>query len=105
MFIHPATAASQGLKEGMWVRVETKAGGVKLQVSFAGHMPEGLLRVPHGWWKPEMARGGDTLSGAWDHADAQICPDDDDFLDREQGIPHFKGVPCRIVKLDAEAVT
>jgi hypothetical protein len=63
-------------------------------------MPEGLLRVPHGWWKPEMARGEQTLSGAWDYADAQICPDDDDFLDREQGIPHFKGLPCRIVKLD-----
>ena len=99
MFIHPATAATEGISEGEWVRVETIAGGVKLQVSFAGHMPEGLLRVPHGWWKPEMPRGDECLSGAWDFADAQICPDDDDFLDREQGIPHFKGLPCRIVKL------
>ena len=27
--------------------------------------------------------------------DAQLCRDDEDFLDQEQGIPHLKGVPCR----------
>lgn len=68
--------------------------------SFMSNMPEGLLRVPHGWWKPEMARGGAIHSGAWDHADAQICSDDDDSLDREQGIPQFKGVPCRIKRVE-----
>ena len=47
----------------------------------------------------EMARGLGRLSGAWEYADAQLCPDDDDFLDREQGIPHLKGIPCRINKL------
>lgn len=99
MYIHPKTAAEQGLSEGDWVLVETKEGGVKLRTSFKGNMPEGLLRVPHGWWKPEMARGGTCLSGAWDYADAQICPDDDDYLDREQGIPHFKGVPCRVTRI------
>lgn len=104
MFIHPKTAQEQGVEEGDWVQVLTKVGGVKLLVSFEGHMPEGLLRVPHGWWKPEMERGAKILSGAWDYADAQICPDDDDFLDREQGIPHFKGVPCRIVKLTEAAM-
>ena len=35
------------------------------------------------------------------YADAMLCPDDEDFLDREQGIPHLKGIPCRINKLDA----
>jgi hypothetical protein len=25
-----------------------------------------------------------------------LCPDDEDFLDREQGIPHLKGLPCRL---------
>ena len=46
-----------------------------------------------------MLQGLDQLSGAWDHADAQLCPDDDDFLDREQGVPHLHGIPCRINKL------
>ena len=33
---------------------------------------------------------------AWTHADAQLCADDPDFLDREQGIPHLKGIPCTV---------
>jgi len=100
MFIHPADAAASGLEEGEWVEVETRAGKVRLATHIRSDMPVGLLRVPHGWWKPEMPQGdAQGLSGAWLHADAQICPDDDDFLDQEQGVPHFKGVPARILKL------
>ena len=63
-------------------------------------MPDGLVRIPHGWWKPEMEQGlRQKLSGALRFADAMLCPDDEDYLDREQGIPHLKGLPCRIVKL------
>jgi hypothetical protein len=36
------------------------------------------------------------LSGSWDHADAQIAPDDPDHIDLEQGIPHLKGMACRV---------
>jgi hypothetical protein len=46
-----------------------------------------------------MPKGKEGLSGAWDFADAQICPDDDDYLDLEQGIPHLKGLPCSVHKL------
>jgi hypothetical protein len=59
--------------------------------------------VPHGWWKPETEQGRAHLSGAWDFADAQLTRDDDDFRDREQGIPHLKGVPCRIRLLGSDA--
>ena len=45
------------------------------------------------------------LSGALRFADAMLCPDDVDFLDREQGIPHLKGLPCWINKLGASART
>ena len=103
MYIHADDAAEHGVAEGDWVEVETQQGGVRLQATLRDDMPRGLLRVPHGWWKPELAQGGDGLSGAWLHADAQICPDDDDFLDREQGIPHFKGLPARIRRLSAAA--
>ena len=58
----------------------------------------GWCRVPHGWWKPETEQGAGKLSGALKYADAQLCRDDEDFLDLEQGIPHLKGVPCRILK-------
>jgi len=33
------------------------------------------------------------------YADAQLCRDDEEYLDREQGIPHLKGVPCQIYKV------
>lgn len=96
VFVHAADAARYALADGAWVDVETPHGRVRLQTAIRDDMPEGLLRVPHGWWKPEL-RDPATLSGAWLHADAQICPDDDDHLDREQGIPHFKGLPARLV--------
>lgn len=46
-----------------------------------------------------MKQGAGHLSGALKYADAQLCRDDEDYLDREQGIPHLKGVPCRINKV------
>lgn len=99
LFIHPEDARAADLVEGEWVDVETKAGRVALMTAIRKDMPRGLLRVPHGWWKPEMPQGDQGgLSGAWMFSDAQICPDDEDFLDREQGVPHFKGVPARIHK-------
>ncbi len=99
-YLHPADAAEWRVSEGEWIDVETRAGRVRLQATLRDDMPKGLIRVPHGWWKPEAPQGEGELSGAWAHADAQICPDDDDFLDREQGIPHFKGVPAAIHKLE-----
>jgi hypothetical protein len=42
-----------------------------------------------------------ALSGALRFADAMLCPDDEEYLYREQGIPHLKGLPCRVAKLGA----
>ncbi len=100
VFIHADDAAAQALAQGEWVVVETAASKMKGKLAIRDDMPRNLIRVPHGWWKPETARGKQFLSGAWDYADAQITRDDDDFLDREQGIPHLKGIPCRIRKHD-----
>ncbi len=100
MFISPADAEEWQVVNGDWVDVHSKSGKVRLQTSIRDDMPKGLIRVPHGWWKPETEQGiKGGLSGVWLHSDAQVCPDDEDFLDREQGIPHFKGIPARIVKV------
>jgi hypothetical protein len=42
-----------------------------------------------------------ALSGAFRFADAMLCPDNEEYLDREQGIPHLKGFLCRVAKLGA----
>lgn len=96
MFINPADAAARDLNTGDWVVVTTAHGQCQLRTLVRDDMPVGLIRVPHGWWKPEMAQGRECLSGAWLHADAQLCGDEEDDLDLEQGIPHFKGIPCSV---------
>ena len=41
-----------------------------------------------------------VMSGMWAFSDAQLTADDHpDLIDREQGIPHIKGVPCRLSAL------
>jgi anaerobic selenocysteine-containing dehydrogenase len=96
MFIHAEDARGLDVKEGDWVEIETRAGKMKAMTEIRADMPRRLVRVPHGWWLPETPQGRGQLSSAWKFADAQITCDDEDFLDREQGIPHLKGIPCRV---------
>jgi anaerobic selenocysteine-containing dehydrogenase len=100
IFVHPADAARDGLVEGEWVRLETATGSVVAKVAVMENMLEGHLRVPHGWWYPEL-RDTQELAGAFISSDAVLCPDADEFLDHEQGIPHFKGFPGRLVHVEA----
>ena len=98
IFMHPIDAERQGLVDGDWVDVQTETGSVAGKVLVQESMKERHIRVPHGWWYPEM-RGGDTaLAGAFISSDAVLCPDSIEFLDHEQGTPHFKGFPGRVVK-------
>jgi anaerobic selenocysteine-containing dehydrogenase len=96
-FLHADDARACGVAHGDWALVETPTGRVRGKVAVRADMPRNLVRVPHGWWKPELPQGAEHLSGAWEFADAQITRDDADFRDREQGIPHLKGLPCRVV--------
>ena len=104
LFLNVADAEALGIGEGSWAQVETKAGAMKGRVFVRSAMPKGLVRVPHGWWKPESTPGLEVMSGMWDFADAQLTSDDDlDLIDKEQGVPHMKGNPCRVTPLDADA--
>jgi anaerobic selenocysteine-containing dehydrogenase len=99
-YLHPEDAEALGVGEGDPVWIEVRHGAIELVAAIRPDMPPGVVRAPHGWWKPEEPRGRESLSGAWRHADGLLCADDDDFLDREQGIPHLKGVPCRIIRIE-----
>jgi anaerobic selenocysteine-containing dehydrogenase len=99
LFMHPKDAARQEIRDGDWVKLQTQTGEVSAKVLVQESMKEGHIRVPHGWWYPEM-RGQADLAGAFISSDAVLCPDTPEFLDYEQGIPHFKGFPGRVVKLD-----
>ncbi len=103
MFISKSDAKTYQVTQGEWVEIESIQGKVKMMTAIRDDMPKGLIRIPHGWWKPETTQGKDKLSSAWELSDAQLCPDNQDFLDAEQGIPHFKGIPCRINKITSHA--
>lgn len=101
LFVSIEEAQALELVDDTWARVETSTGAMVGRVFVRSSMPKGLVRVPHGWWKPESKPGRGHMSGMWDFADAQITPDEDpDLIDREQGIPHLKGVRCRLTKLN-----
>ena len=102
IFIHPSDAQKEGLEDGDWVELQTAYGKVTAELAVKDSMKEGHLRVPHGWWYPEL-RGQVELGGAFISSDAVLCSDDDEFLDHEQGIPHFKGYPGRVVKVEKPA--
>jgi anaerobic selenocysteine-containing dehydrogenase len=97
-FVHPDDAFREGLVGGEWVRVESAHGSIVAQVEIHETMRAGHLRVPHGWWFPEM--GADRLSGAFLCNDGMLIADDPSMLDAEQGTPHFKGFAGRIVALE-----
>ena len=99
-FLHPEDAEREAIQDGDWVRLETRHGNVTGQASVQESMKVGHLRVPHGWWYPEL-RGKEELAGAFLSSDAVLCSDEAEFLDFEQGVPHFKGFPGRIVRTEA----
>ena len=97
LFLHPADARKEGIAEGDWAKLSTPKGSVLAQVAVHDTMKEGHIRVPHGWWYPET-RGQAALGGAFISSDAVLCSDDDEWLDHEQGVPHFKGFPGKLEK-------
>ncbi|PUB10271.1 molybdopterin-containing oxidoreductase family protein [Yoonia sediminilitoris] len=101
IFISTKTAKVWNVIADEWVEVANDQGSVRVQVKITDKMPDDLIRVPHGWWKPEMERGNGKLSGALMYSDNQMCREDFDYMDQEQGIPHLKGIPCRINKLNS----
>ncbi len=98
-FLHPADAKQYGLAEGDWASIETVAGRIHMMVAIRDDLPRGLIRVPHGWWLPE-----EEDLGAFEHNDGIVIPDSEEYRDREQGIPHLKGVPCRISRREDSRV-
>ena len=102
-FVHPDDAAREGLVEGDWAAVSTPHGTLSAIVELRADMRTGHLRVPHGWWFPELI---DELPGGGsdEHNDGMLVNDTEEHLDREQGVPHFKGFAGRIDRLDGPPV-
>ena len=99
LYLHTSDAEREGLVDGDWAKLSTPQGEVVAQVAVHETMKQGHIRVPHGWWYPEL-RGEASLAGAFISSDAVLCADSDEWHDHEQGVPHFKGFPGKVEKTD-----
>ena len=104
IYLNPHDAAEHGIAAADWIEVTTLGGTVTALAEIRDDMPAGLVRVPHGWWKPETEQGAALLSGAMRYSDSLVTIDHPDYRDAEQGIPHLRGIPCR-VRLRAPAAS
>jgi anaerobic selenocysteine-containing dehydrogenase len=95
LYLHPSDAEKEGFADGDWAKLSTPQGSVTAQIAIYDTMKAGHIRVPHGWWYPEL-RGAADLAGAFISSDAVLCSDEDEWLDHEQGVPHFKGFPGKL---------
>jgi anaerobic selenocysteine-containing dehydrogenase len=98
IYLHADDAAALAIVNGEWIEVTTLGGTVTALAEIRADMPRGLVRVPHGWWKPETEQGAEHLSGAMRYSDSLVTIDDPAYRDPEQGIPHLRGIPCRVAK-------
>jgi len=77
-----------GIKEGDWVFVETKKGGIKARATYAENLDEKVVVVEQGWWFPEMKESyldfNINVLTSWE----TIFP--------VTGSPLLRGVPCRL---------
>lgn len=101
LFINPADADREGVEQGDWCQVSSAYGSIKLKATLDEGQPEGSVRVPHGWWKPEGEPGLEAgLSGAGEYNDAVLFPDAPWNLDGPQGVPGLRGsIHVRVAKL------
>ncbi len=92
LLMNPVDIEKYHIAEGAWAWVETPAGKLQLMVKADAVQPQGTIRVPHGWWKPEKPQGiKDHLSDAVLLNDGMILSDEADNLDPEQGLPNLRG--------------
>ena len=96
MFMCPDDVRDHKFVEGNWYEVESPSGSISLKLTVREDIPKGVVRVPRGWWIPEMDEGGESLSGAWLHSDSVLVPDTDDYQDREQGVVDMTTIPCKV---------
>lgn len=99
-FLHAQDAARIGVVDGDWARITSAHGAIVAEVEIRPQMKAGHVRVPHGWWFPEIPPDS-GLSGAFVCNDGMLIADDPEYLDAEQGVPHFKGFPGRVTRLEA----
>ena len=88
-----------GVADDDWVRLETETGTVTAQVSVQASMKVGHLRVPHGWWYPEMPGEEPWLHGVW-ISNINVCTSSDESTcDEALGSWPLRTFQCKVTKV------
>jgi anaerobic selenocysteine-containing dehydrogenase len=91
-YINPDDLGKIGIKDGQWVSVVSTTGSIELIARSDTRQPQGTVRIPHGWWKPETPAGiSNGLSSAMLHNDGMVFSDAKWNLDPEQGLANLRG--------------
>jgi anaerobic selenocysteine-containing dehydrogenase len=97
--IHPQDAASRQLVEGDMVKVNSRAGSIRIPVTISDEMMPGVVSIPHGWGHQG---DGIRLGIARQHAGVNTnLLTDELFLDSISGNAALNGVPVSLIKDNA----
>jgi anaerobic selenocysteine-containing dehydrogenase len=91
--IHPETAKKEGIREGMWVWVESPRGKVRLKAKLNNGIHPQVVVAEHGWWYPEMKGPGH----GWDISNINILTDNShESMDPVMGATNLRVLLCNI---------
>jgi len=92
-WIHPETAAAQGIVDGGRVIIETRHGSILQTARLTGKILPQVVYAAYGWWFPERP---ETDAGRWQESNFN-CLTATLKVGKEFGTPNLKGINCRIL--------
>jgi len=95
VLIHPETAKSLGVREGDWVRLETKQGKIRQKAVFDRDLDPRVAVAAYGWWFPE--RKDLELSG-WKESNINILTENGPPYEPAIGSTNLRAIPCRVLR-------
>jgi len=98
--IHPDTAASLGIKDGDWVKIESPRGEAQQRAKiFEGIHPQ-VVGAQHAWWYPEQG----TDNHGWQKSNINMLTDNSyESCDPAMGATSVRTLLCRISKAEGDA--
>jgi anaerobic selenocysteine-containing dehydrogenase len=98
LYIHPADAASAGLKEGDFAVIESASGAVTLPVEVQTQIRPGVVSLPHGWGH-DAPGARLRVAGSRPGANSNLLSPRD-LRDPASGNAVFNGIPVRVTKAE-----
>ena len=70
-------------------------GRIRKRAALSSDIGPRVIVVDYGWWFPEH---GPTDSYGWKKSNSNMLTDDKPPYNREMGLSHLRGVPCKVCK-------